>query len=86
MIKNNWGRVIAIGSVCGIESRVEDRSWFTAAKSAQHGIIKSFSKHQFTKKNITFNSISPGPIFIKNTGWEFEKRKIQKNLRRKLKI
>ncbi|WP_075484578.1 SDR family NAD(P)-dependent oxidoreductase [Candidatus Pelagibacter communis] len=85
MIKNNWGRVIAIGSVCGIESRVEDRSWFTAAKSAQHGIIKSFSKkHQFTKKNITFNSISPGPIFIKNTGWEFEKRKNPKKFKKKI--
>ena len=76
MIKNNWGRVIAIGSVCGIENTNEDRPWFTAAKSAQHAIIKSFSKkHTFTKKNITFNSISPGPIFIKNTGWEKIKKK-----------
>jgi NADP-dependent 3-hydroxy acid dehydrogenase YdfG len=76
MIKNQWGRVIAIGSVCGIESRKEDRAWFGAAKAAQHAIIKSFSKkHYFTKKNITFNTVSPGPIFIKNTGWHEEKKK-----------
>lgn len=85
MIKNNWGRVIAIGSVCGIESRIEDRTWFTAAKSAQHGIIKSFSKkYIFTKKNITFNSISPGPIFIKNTGWDVERKKNPKKFKKKI--
>ncbi len=76
MVKNKWGRVIAIGSVCGIEARQEDRIWFNAAKSAQHAIIKSFSnKRYFTKKNITFNSVSPGPIFIKNTGWDEEKKR-----------
>lgn len=85
MIKNNWGRVIAIGSVCGIESRKEDRPWFAAAKSAQHGIIKSLSKkHIYTKKNITFNSISPGPIFIKNTGWDEEKKKNPEKFKKKI--
>ena len=82
MVKNNWGRVIAIGSICGIEARKEDRIWFNAAKSAQHAIIKSFShKHAFTKKNITFNSISPGPILIRNTGWDFEKKKNPKKFK-----
>jgi NAD(P)-dependent dehydrogenase (short-subunit alcohol dehydrogenase family) len=82
MIKNKWGRVIAIGSICGAEARKEDRTWFNAAKSAQHAIIKSFSKkHLFTKKNITFNSVSPGPIFIKNTGWDNEKRKNHKKFK-----
>jgi NAD(P)-dependent dehydrogenase (short-subunit alcohol dehydrogenase family) len=82
MIKNNWGRIIAIGSICGVEARKEDRSWFNAAKSAQHAIIKSFSKkHIFTKKNITFNSISPGPIFIKNTGWDEKKIKNPKKFK-----
>lgn len=76
MIKNNWGRVITISSICGIEARTEDRPWFNAAKTAQHAITKSFSKkNNFTKKNITFNTISPGPIFIKNTGWDEEKKK-----------
>ena len=86
MMKNNWGRVIAIGSVCGIETRTEDRPWFTAAKTSQHGIIKSLSKkHIFTKKNITFNSISPGPIFIKNTGWDDERKKNPKKFQEKIK-
>lgn len=79
MIKNKWGRVIAVGSVCGKETRSDDRPWFNAAKAAQNAIIKSFSKKKtFTKKNITFNSISPGPIFIKDTGWdELKKNKPQ---------
>jgi 3-oxoacyl-[acyl-carrier protein] reductase len=82
MIKNNWGRVIAIGSTCGIEAKKGDRIWFNAAKSAQHAIIKSFShKHAFTKKNITFNSISPGPILIKDTGWDYEKKKNPKKFK-----
>ena len=29
----------------------------------------------FTKKNITFNTVSPGPILIKNTGWDAKKKK-----------
>jgi 3-oxoacyl-[acyl-carrier protein] reductase len=83
MIKNNWGRVIAIGSICGIEAREEDRIWFNAAKTAQHAIIKSFSKkHCFTKRNITFNSISPGPLFIKNTGWDSERKKNPKKFKK----
>ena len=83
MVKNNWGRVIAIGSICGIEARQEDRIWFNAAKSSQHAIIKSFSnKKYFTKKNITFNSVSPGPIFIKNTGWDKEKKRNPKKFKK----
>ena len=71
MLKKKWGRIIAIGSVTGIEAKEEDRPWFNAAKSAQHSIIKSLSKKRnYTNFNITFNSISPGPIFIKNTGWD----------------
>ena len=83
MMKNNWGRIIAIGSICGIEARKEDRIWFNAAKSAQHAMIKSFSnKHEFTKKNITFNSISPGPVFIEDTGWDAERKKNPKKFKK----
>jgi len=83
LIKNQWGRIIAIGSICGIESRKEDRAWFSAAKASQHAIIKSFSKkHYFTKKNITFNTVSPGPIFIKDTGWDEQKRKNPKKFKK----
>ena len=85
MIKNNWGRVIVIGSVTGVEAKSEDRPWFNAAKTAQHAIIKSFSKkYDFTKKNVTFNTISPGPIFIKNTGWDEERKKNPKKFNKKI--
>jgi len=85
MIKSNWGRVIVISSVTGVESRTEDRPWFNAAKASQHAIIKSFSKkYNFTKKNITFNTISPGPIFIKNTGWDKEKKNNPSKFKKKI--
>ena len=70
MVKRKWGRVIAISSICGIEAKKEDRTWFTVSKSSQHALIKSLSKNFISQKNVTFNSISPGPIFIKNTFWD----------------
>lgn len=80
MIKKKWGRVIAISSICGIETLEEDRPWFAAAKSAQNSIIKNLSKKKiYCSKNITFNSVSPGPIFIKGTGWEAIKKKNNEN-------
>lgn len=70
MVKNRWGRVIAISSVCGSEVKKVDRTWYNSAKASQNAIVKSFSKKKyFTKKNITFNSISPGPILIKGASW-----------------
>ena len=76
MLKKKWGRVIAIASVNGFEVKPEDRPWFSAAKASQLAIIKSLSKKKkYTKSNITFNSISPGPILIKDTGWYDEKIK-----------
>ena len=74
MLKKKWGRVIAIASVNGFEAKEVDRPWFNAAKAAQLAIIKSLSKKKlYTKSNITFNSVSPGPILINNTGWHKEK-------------
>ena len=71
MKKKNWGRVIAIGSINGSEVNFGDRPWFTAAKAAQAAIIKNYSKmKEFTNYGITFNTISPGPIDIKGTGWD----------------
>ncbi|MDC1078665.1 SDR family NAD(P)-dependent oxidoreductase [Candidatus Pelagibacter sp.] len=78
MIKNKWGRVIAISSVCGSEVKEVDRTWYNAAKASQNSIIKSFSKKKyFTKKNITFNCISPGPILIEGASWH--KMQIKEN-------
>lgn len=76
MLKKKWGRVIAIASVNGFEAKEVDRPWFNGAKAAQLAIMKSLSKKKmYTKSNITFNSISPGPILIKDTGWHDEKIK-----------
>tara|TARA_B100001057_G_scaffold501038_1_gene619901 strand:+ start:4142 stop:4927 length:786 start_codon:yes stop_codon:yes gene_type:complete len=76
MIKSKSGRIISIGSTSSTNFTQEDRPWFSAAKSAQLATMKSLSKKiNFTKNNITFNIISPGPIFIKDTGWEKEKIK-----------
>lgn len=73
MIKSKSGRIISIGSTSSTNFTKEDRPWFSAAKSAQLATMKSLSKKRnLTKNNITFNIISPGPIFIKNTGWEKE--------------
>ena len=86
MQKKNWGRVIAISSINGSEVNFGDRPWFTAAKAAQIAIMKNYSKmRQFTNKGITFNSISPGPIDIKGTGWDKKNKKkmnlwIKKNI------
>lgn len=89
MVKNKWGRVIAISSICGSEIKEVDRTWYNAAKASQNAIIKSFSKKKyFTKKNITFNCISPGPILIKGTSWDKmkikEKTKFEKFLKSKI--
>ncbi len=71
MKKKKWGRVIAISSICGMETTKNDRPWFSGSKSFQNAVIKNYSKKEnYVRKNITFNSISPGPIMIKNTGWE----------------
>ena len=68
MIKKKWGRVIGINSVCGSEVTKEDRPWFVGAKVPK--ATQSFSKkNEYSKNNITFNSISPGPLLIPDTGW-----------------
>lgn len=74
MVKKKWGRVIVIGSTSGIEAKLDDRPWFNSAKASQRAIIKSLSKKEYASKNITFNLISPGPIMIKDTGWDSHKR------------
>ena len=76
MKKNKWGRIVTISSNIALEVKEDTRPWFSAAKSAQISIMKSLSKkNEFVRNGITFNTISPGPIFIKNTGWDDFKKK-----------
>ena len=82
MKKNCWGRVIAISSLSATEVHEKDRAWFNAAKSSQLSIMKNLSKNKnYTNFNITFNTVSPGPIFIKDTGWDKIKKKNQKQFK-----
>ena len=69
MMDNNWGRIVNISSIFGKESG--GRPWFNISKAAQIALNKNLSRyHKVTKKNITFNSISPGAILTKDSGWE----------------
>lgn len=69
MRKQKWGRVITITSIFGREGG--GRPWFTVAKLAQTGFMKSLAmKHYLARDGITFNSIAPGAIMIPDTGWE----------------
>tara|TARA_R100001530_G_scaffold1886_1_gene3242 strand:- start:18021 stop:18743 length:723 start_codon:yes stop_codon:yes gene_type:complete len=65
MEKKKWGRVITISSIYGKEAH--DNSYFSAAKSAQNAYMKSMSKKKtYARKNITFNTVSPGRIMCGN--------------------
>jgi len=70
MIQNGWGRVITISSIIGKESRADCRPWFNMAKAAQIALMKSLSKDKkIVRKGVTFNTVSPGGIFIEETGF-----------------
>lgn len=69
MRKKQWGRVVTIASIHGLEGG--GRPWFTMAKSAEISLMKTLAKNaDLAKDGITFNSVAPGPIMIPDTGWE----------------
>lgn len=73
MRKEKWGRVVTIASIIGKEGG--GRPWFTMAKAAQIALMKSLSMTKYLiKDGITFNTVSPGGIFIEGTGFEEEKK------------
>lgn len=68
MMQQEWGRVVTISSTCG--TKHHGRPWFVVAKSAEIGLMNSLAQEsRYVKKNITFNSVCPGPIMIPDTGW-----------------
>jgi len=72
MVKNKWGRVIAITSIYG--TQIGGRPWFNTSKVAQSTIMSSLAhRSEFARSGITLNSVAPGPIMIPDTGWEVTK-------------
>lgn len=71
MIENKFGRIIAIASRLGTEVENGARPQFVSAKAAQIAMMKSYSKNKtYIRNGITFNTVSPGAVFIPDTGWD----------------
>lgn len=68
MMKNKWGRIITISSA--ITKKFSGKPIYTMNKIAQVSLMKSLStQKKYTKKNITFNCVSPGAIFTETSKW-----------------
>ena len=75
MRRSQWGRVVTITSIYGGKEG-GGRPWFTMAKAAETGLMKSLSAMTYlVREGITFNSVAPGGIYIPGTGFEDEKRR-----------
>ena len=73
MKKQKWGRVITISSIYGKEGG--GRPWFSIAKSSEISFMKALSmNYDLVREGITFNTIAPGNIMIKDTGWDLMKK------------
>ena len=75
MRRGKWGRVVTVTSIYGGKDG-EGRPWFTMAKAAETGLMKSLSSMAYlVRDGITFNSVAPGGIYIPGTGFEDEQRR-----------
>ena len=84
MIKSKWGRVINISSA--VNQSCDTQINYYLAKSAQVLMIKNLStKKEYLKKNITFNSISPGAILSDSSIWQNLKMKNEATYKRIIK-
>ena len=69
MIKNKFGRIITISSIYAFD--IQGKPWFTMAKAAEAIFMKAMSKDRdLVRAGITFNTIAPGNILTKDTGWD----------------
>ncbi|MDW7670036.1 MAG: SDR family NAD(P)-dependent oxidoreductase, partial [Bacillota bacterium] len=60
MSENNWGRIINISSLAGVEGNFGQTN-YSASKAGIIGITKTLSK-ELGRKNITVNAVAPGFI------------------------
>ncbi len=60
MAENNWGRIINISSLAGVEGNFGQTN-YSASKAGIIGITKTLSK-ELGRKNITVNAVAPGFI------------------------
>jgi len=75
MRRGKWGRVVTITSIYGGKEG-GGRPWFTMAKAAETGLMKSLSAMAYlVRDGITFNSVAPGGIYIAGTGFEDEQKR-----------
>ena len=73
MRRGRWGRMVTVTSIYGGKEG-GGRPWFTMAKAAETGLMKSLSSLSYlVREGITFNSVAPGGIYIEGTGFEEEK-------------
>lgn len=81
MIKNNFGRIVNVGSIW-IENSKYNRSAYSASKSALHSLSKSLTS-EYAKYNILSNTVSPGFVATRMTyknNTEQEINKIVENI------
>ena len=82
MRRGKWGRVVTITSIYGGKEGI-GRPWFTMAKAAETGLMKSLSAMAYlVRDGITFNSVAPGGIYIAGTGFEDEQKRDPEGFRR----
>lgn len=60
MVKNNWGRILTIGSVQQVRPH-QEMIVYAASKLAQVSMVKSLAP-QFAHSGVTINNLAPGAI------------------------
>jgi len=83
MQKQNYGRVINIGSVW-VDFAKPGRSAYSASKNALHSLTKAITS-EYGKYNILANTVSPG-FFITDMTFQNNTEEDLKNLRNKIPI
>ncbi len=77
MKKNNWGRIINIGSISGVVGEA-NATLYSAAKAALGGLARALAL-EVAKNNITINQINPGWVetpLVENSLTEEEKQEV----------